>query len=135
MARRTMGTTMSPHVAPHLHAAEHVAVHLGVQPAQGLPEAEAASRLAQHGPNRLPEPPPRYATLSLPAECIAPSEPVRDSDPADWQPRAAVLVHDDDQGAYFNGVAVTFIYADGREEPVTTRAGGYAFAADAGAMP
>lgn len=84
---------------------------------------------------KLPEPPPRYATLSLPAECIAPSEPVRDSDPADWQPRAAVLVHDDDQGAYFNGVAVTFIYADGREKPVTTRAGGYAFAADAGAMP
>lgn len=77
----------------------------------------------------LPGPKPAYATLTLPAECTAPPEPARERDPVDWQPRTAVFVHDDDQGAYFNGVPVTLVHADGREETVTTQVGGYAFAA------
>lgn len=76
----------------------------------------------------LPGPKPAYATLTLPAECTPPAEPVRGSDPAGWQPRTAVFVHDDDQGAYFNGIPVTLVYADGHEETGTTQAGGYAFA-------
>lgn len=82
---------------------------------------------------KLPGPKPAYATLALPAECTAPPEPKRESHPADWHPRTAVFVHDDEQGAYYNGVPVTLVHADGREETVTTQAGGYAFAAGAGA--
>lgn len=83
----------------------------------------------------LPGAKPAYATLVLPAECTAPPAPTRESDPADWRPRTAVFVHDDDQGAYFNGVRLTLLHADGREETVTTQAGGYAFAAVAGTRP
>jgi potassium/sodium efflux P-type ATPase len=45
------------------HALEgpEVLRRLGVQPADGLDPGEAARRLAQHGPNRLPEPPRRPA--------------------------------------------------------------------------
>jgi hypothetical protein len=84
---------------------------------------------------QLPGAKPAYAVLALPAACTAPAEPVRDTDPADWQPRAAVFVHDDEQDAYFNGIPVTLVYADGREETVATRAGGYAFATRADARP
>jgi Ca2+-transporting ATPase len=45
--------------AAHLHSAEAVAAQLAVDPAAGLPEPEVATRLARHGPNRLPEPAPR----------------------------------------------------------------------------
>ncbi len=50
---------------PHLHAAHAVAAALAVDPAQGLAHAEAAGRLARHGPNRLPEAPPRPLWLRL----------------------------------------------------------------------
>ncbi len=56
---------MTPHADPHLHATEHLARHLGVQLDQGLPDGEAAERLERHGPNRLPEPPPRPWLLRL----------------------------------------------------------------------
>jgi Ca2+-transporting ATPase len=42
-------------------AIEQVASELCIDPAQGLTDAEAASRLAERGPNRLAEKPPRAA--------------------------------------------------------------------------
>lgn len=83
----------------------------------------------------LPGPKPAYAKLALPAECTPPDEPARESDPVDWRPRTTVFVHDEEQGAYFNGIPVTLVHADGREEVLVTRAGGYAFATVAGAPP
>lgn len=44
---------------PHLVAVHHVAQRLKVDPAQGLTNAEAELRRQRHGPNRLPESPPR----------------------------------------------------------------------------
>ncbi len=45
----------------HALDAPEVLRHLGVDPADGLATHEVARRLAQHGPNRLPEPPRRPA--------------------------------------------------------------------------
>ncbi len=51
-----------PTVLPwHSLAAEEVAGQLRSDPAQGLAGTEAAARLAEHGPNRLAEKPPRAA--------------------------------------------------------------------------
>ena len=43
----------------HLHDSHHLARHLGVQVDEGLAADEVAQRQQRHGPNRLPEPPPR----------------------------------------------------------------------------
>ena len=45
--------------APHAVSAEALAAELGVDPDAGLPPAEAAARLAAHGPNALAEAPGR----------------------------------------------------------------------------
>jgi magnesium-transporting ATPase (P-type) len=50
---------------PWLRDAAAVAHDLGVHPQQGLPAAEAARRLAQHGPNTLRAAPPRPAWRRL----------------------------------------------------------------------
>ena len=52
-----------PMTSPPWHslAIEQVASTLCSDPAQGLTDAEAASRLAERGPNRLAEKPPRAA--------------------------------------------------------------------------
>jgi magnesium-transporting ATPase (P-type) len=49
--------------APHWHALDSTQVleRLHVDPADGLPAGEVTRRRAQHGPNRLPEPPRRPA--------------------------------------------------------------------------
>lgn len=49
--------------APHWHALDSTQVleRLRVDPADGLPAGEVTRRRAQHGPNRLPEPPRRPA--------------------------------------------------------------------------
>ena len=54
---------LQPTTGPPWHAlaVEQVAQALGSNPAQGLTAAEAAVRLAAHGPNRLAEKPPRPA--------------------------------------------------------------------------
>jgi Ca2+-transporting ATPase len=49
--------------APHASAPALVAEQLAVDPGNGLPEAEAARRLAEHGPNRLAEVSPRSPWL------------------------------------------------------------------------
>ncbi|MDP2773566.1 MAG: HAD-IC family P-type ATPase, partial [Nocardioides sp.] len=46
---------------PHLQDARAVAESLGVDPARGLTDEHVAARLAEHGPNRLEEQPPRPA--------------------------------------------------------------------------
>ena len=43
----------------HLHDSHHLARHLGVQVDEGLAADEVVQRRQRHGPNRLPEPPPR----------------------------------------------------------------------------
>ncbi|MBI5719340.1 MAG: HAD-IC family P-type ATPase [Burkholderiales bacterium] len=48
-----------PAVAWHALAPDEAAVRLGVDPALGLDAAAVAQRRAEHGPNALPEPPPR----------------------------------------------------------------------------
>jgi magnesium-transporting ATPase (P-type) len=48
-------------LAWHAHSAESAARHLGVDCASGLDDAEAASRLDRHGPNRLSERPGKPA--------------------------------------------------------------------------
>jgi magnesium-transporting ATPase (P-type) len=53
---------------PWLRDAAAVAHELGVDPQQGLPAAEAASRLAQYGPNTLRGAPPRPAWRRLLAQ-------------------------------------------------------------------
>ena len=53
---------------PWLRDAGAVARDLGVDPRQGLPAAEAARRLAQHGPNTLRGAPPRPAWRRLLAQ-------------------------------------------------------------------
>lgn len=53
---------------PWLRDAGAVARDLGVNPQQGLPSAEAARRLAQHGPNTLRGAPPRPAWRRLLAQ-------------------------------------------------------------------
>ncbi|MGE0387212.1 MAG: cation-translocating P-type ATPase [Gammaproteobacteria bacterium] len=52
-------------VAWHARQAESAAAALGVAPAAGLSSQEAASRLREHGANRLGEPPRRPAWLRL----------------------------------------------------------------------
>ena len=44
---------------PHLLDVAVVAADLGVEPARGLTDVQASERLAEHGPNRLAEQPPR----------------------------------------------------------------------------
>jgi len=55
-----MTTPSSPHLW-HALPPDRVCAELDSNPAQGLNAAEAASRLLQHGPNRLAEKPPRPA--------------------------------------------------------------------------
>jgi Cation transporter/ATPase, N-terminus len=43
----------------HQHDSHHLARHLGVQVDEGLAADEVRQRQQRHGPNRLPEPPPR----------------------------------------------------------------------------
>jgi Ca2+-transporting ATPase len=57
-APHSQSTTVPPW---HSRAAEQVASELHCDPAQGLTDAEAAVRLAERGPNRLDEKPPRAA--------------------------------------------------------------------------
>ena len=59
-----MTTPSSPHPW-HALPPDRVAAELDSNPAQGLNAAEAASRLLQHGPNRLAEKPPRPAWLKF----------------------------------------------------------------------
>jgi Ca2+-transporting ATPase len=49
----------APEIAWHTLRVEEVVQRLETDPSLGLPPAEAARRLALHGPNRLPEEPPR----------------------------------------------------------------------------
>ena len=58
-----MNQAMPPLEPPHWHAvsATQAAEHLATDPAAGLSEAEAASRLLRHGENRLPLPPGKSA--------------------------------------------------------------------------
>ena len=49
----------SPHVAWHSLAVDEALRRAGCPPASGLAAAEVARRRARHGPNALPEPPPR----------------------------------------------------------------------------
>jgi Ca2+-transporting ATPase len=53
----------------HAQATAAVAAALGVEPAAGLDAAEAATRLAHHGPNQLAEKPPRPAWLKFLDQC------------------------------------------------------------------
>lgn len=48
-------------IGPHALPGDALAAGLGVEPARGLTDAQVAARLAQHGPNRLTEQPPRPA--------------------------------------------------------------------------
>jgi len=50
-----------PTTAWHAMPAARVLAALQVDPTNGLPQAESQPRLAQHGPNALPEAPPRPA--------------------------------------------------------------------------
>jgi Ca2+-transporting ATPase len=50
---------------PYAENADHLLERLGVRPADGLSDDEVQRRLAQHGPNRLPEPPRKSAILRL----------------------------------------------------------------------
>ncbi|MFN4362197.1 MAG: cation-translocating P-type ATPase [Hylemonella sp.] len=56
-----MSTHPHEHPTPHWHALEasQALARLGVDPAQGLDEATVQQRLATHGSNALPEPPPK----------------------------------------------------------------------------
>jgi Ca2+-transporting ATPase len=49
----------SPHPAPHSIDSHALARHLGVHPDEGLAADEVLARQQAHGPNRLPEAPPR----------------------------------------------------------------------------
>ncbi|MBC7435391.1 MAG: HAD-IC family P-type ATPase [Bdellovibrionales bacterium] len=52
-------TAATPAIAAHTLTADAVAQLLEVRPEAGLTSAQALERLARHGPNRLPEVPPR----------------------------------------------------------------------------
>jgi Ca2+-transporting ATPase len=56
-----VSTEPHEHPVPHWHAlqASETLARLGVDPAQGLDEATVQQRLATHGDNALPEPPPK----------------------------------------------------------------------------
>ncbi|MBT9597513.1 MAG: cation-translocating P-type ATPase [Vitreoscilla sp.] len=61
-----MSAAPSPSLADaHIHHADDLARHLGVDLNAGLAADEVAQRQLQHGPNRLPEPPPRPAWKRL----------------------------------------------------------------------
>jgi Ca2+-transporting ATPase len=57
--------TATPETPWHAMTAEAVTLHFEVSPARGLTEAEAAQRLAAHGPNTLPAPEPKSAMAIL----------------------------------------------------------------------
>ncbi len=61
-----------PSLAWHAHSAEAAAHHLGVDSAHGLDDAEAASRLDRHGPNRLSERPGKPAWRRFLAQLAQP---------------------------------------------------------------
>ena len=58
-------TNSSPPPPPHALAAGQVLAQFDVEASQGLSQAEAAARMALHGPNRLAEKPPRPAWLKF----------------------------------------------------------------------
>lgn len=95
-------------------------------------EQYALKELYWQWPGRIPA----YATLALPAACVAPAEPARESDPSTWVPGIAVFVHDDEADAYYSDMPVTLSYADGSQEALLSGSGGYAVSKrEDGVMP
>ena len=62
------GDDKSATTPPHQIEAQALARQLGVDPARGLSTAQAATRLQEHGPNRLPGPVPRSMAALLLAQ-------------------------------------------------------------------